>query len=97
VTIVVASCPTCGQVQLPPEVVHLVLCTPRARSSYWFPCPGCREAIRKPADEHIISLLKGADVPVTLLAVPLEALEPHSGPPLTANDVLDALLELEQL
>lgn len=96
-TTIVASCPFCGQVELAPEQIELTICDPAARSTYTFLCPACRVTVRKPAAAHAITLLVSGGVAAHVLVVPLEALERHTGPPLTSDDLLDLLIDLEQL
>jgi hypothetical protein len=51
--------------------------------------------VRKPADEHVISLLLSGGVPAQVWEVPAEVLEPKPGPALTYDDLLDFVLSLE--
>jgi hypothetical protein len=53
--------------------------------------------VRKPADEHIISLLMSGGVRAQVLVIPAEVLEPYpSGPPVSYDDILDFHEELAQ-
>ncbi len=94
-TTIKASCPTCGEVELTPADVSLVVCSHAALSYYSFACPGCTVQVRKPADDHVVSLLVSGGVPATVWEVPAEALEPRTGPALTYDDLLDLAIELE--
>ena len=49
-TTIKASCPTCGEVELTPADVSLMVCSHAPLSYYAFCCPTCREEVRKPAD-----------------------------------------------
>ena len=93
-TTIKASCPTCGEVELTPADVSLVVCSHAPLSYYSFACPGCTEQVRKPADDHVVSLLVSGGVPATVWEVPAEALEPHDGPALTYDDLLDLAIQL---
>lgn len=93
-TTIKASCPTCGEVELTPPDVALMVCTSAPLSYYAFSCPACRSEVRKPADDHVISLLMSGGVKATVWEVPAEVLEPHAGPALTYDDLLDFALEL---
>lgn len=93
-TTIKASCPTCGDVELTPADVSLLVCSSAPLSYYSFGCPTCRVEIRKPADDHIVSLLISGGVPVEVWDVPGEALEPKGGPRLSYDDLLDFALEL---
>ena len=93
-TTIKASCPTCGGVELTPADVSLRVCSHAPLSYYAFSCPGCRCEVRKPADDHVVSLLVSGGVPATVWDLPDEALELHGGPRLTYDDLLDFALHL---
>ena len=93
-TTIKASCPSCGEVELTPADVSLMVCSHAPLSYYAFSCPTCSEEIRKPADDHVVSLLVSGGVPATVWEIPAEALEPRTGPVLTYDDLLDLALQL---
>jgi hypothetical protein len=93
-TLIKASCPGCGEVELTPADVALMVCSHAPLSYYAFTCHGCGEEVRKPADDHVVSLLVSGGVPATVWEVPAEALEEHTGPRLSYDDLLDFALEL---
>jgi hypothetical protein len=93
-TTIKASCPTCGEVELTPADVSLMVCSHAPMSYYAFTCVTCCEEIRKPADDHVVSLLVSGGVPAQVWELPAEALELHSGPTLTYDDLLDFALAL---
>ena len=93
-TTIKASCPTCGEVELTPADVSLMVCSHAPLSYYAFCCPTCREQIRKPADDHVVSLLVSGGVPASVWDLPGEALELHDGPRLSYDDLLDFALHL---
>ena len=93
-TTIKASCPTCGEVELTPADVSLVVCSHAPLSYYSFACPSCSESVRKPADDHVVSLLMSGGVHAEVWELPAEALETHSGPALTYDDLLDFAIEL---
>jgi len=88
-TTIKASCPSCGEVELTSDDVRLMVCSHPPFSYYAFDCPGCASEVRKPADEHVVSLLMSGGVGVTVWELPAEALEPKVGPALTYDDLLD--------
>jgi hypothetical protein len=90
-----ASCPQCGQVELVPQQMWLVLTDPPERTHFDFHCPACEQHIARPADTETITLLSGL-LAVEWLEIPAEALEEHSGPRLTADDLIDLMLSLER-
>jgi hypothetical protein len=93
-TLIKASCPGCGEVELTPADVALMVCSHAPLSYYAFTCNGCGDEVRKPADDHVVSLLVSGGVPATVWEVPAEALEEHTGPRLSYDDLLDFALEL---
>ena len=86
-TTIKASCPTCGEVELTPADVSLMVCSHAPLSYYAFDCVTCGEEIRKPADDHVVSLLVSGGVPA-------EVLEVKAGPALGYDDLLDFALQL---
>jgi len=97
VTTIKASCPTCGEVELTPADVSLMVCTHAPLSYYAFDCGTCSEEVRKPADDHVVSLLVSGGVPAQVWELPAEVLEVKSGPVLTYDDLLDFGLALSRL
>lgn len=93
-TTIKASCPTCGEVELTPADVSLMVCSHAPMSYYAFCCPTCRDEIRKPADDHVVSLLVSGGVPAQVWDLPAEALELKEGPQLSYDDLLDFALQL---
>ena len=95
-TTIKASCPTCGEIELTPADVVLMVCNHAPLSYYAFDCPTCLELVKKPADDHVVSLLVSGGVPASVWEVPGEALEAKDGPPLSYDDLLDFALQLEK-
>jgi len=93
-TTIKASCPSCGEVELTPAQVSLMVCSHAPLSYYCFECPTCTEVVRKPADDHVVSLLVSGGIPAQVWDLPAEVLETKSGPALTYDDLLDFALEL---
>ncbi len=93
-TTIKASCPTCGEVELTPEDVALMVCTHAPLSYYAFECQSCGVEVRKPADDHVVSLLVSGGVPAQVWELPGEALEDKGGPVLSYDDLLDFALQL---
>jgi hypothetical protein len=94
-TTIKASCPTCGDVELTPRQVRLVVCSVAARSYYSFQCHTCAQEIRKKATEDIVALLRSGGVVAEHWTIPAEALEDRDGSALTTDDLLDFCLMLE--
>ena len=93
-TTIKATCPRCGEVELTPAHVSLMVCTHPELSYYAFDCPGCGHNVRKPADDHVVSLLVSGGIAATVWELPQEALERRCGAPLTYDDLLDFCLHL---
>jgi hypothetical protein len=94
-TTIRASCPRCGEVELTAAQVSLDVCANAPLSSYAFACPVCHDGIRKPADDHVVSLLVSGGVSADVWEIPAEVLEEKSGPPIGYDDLLDFVLRLE--
>jgi hypothetical protein len=94
-TTIKASCPTCGEVELTSADITLMVCSHAPLSYYAFCCPNCLDEVRKPADDHVISLLMSGGVKATVWEIPEEALEPKTGPAITYDDLLDLVLALD--
>ena len=93
-TTIKATCPVCGDVDLTPNDVRLTVADAAGWATYTFTCTECHDRIEKPADDEVVALLSSAGVEID--RVPAEALEGHSGPALTYDDVLDFALWLEK-
>jgi hypothetical protein len=96
-TTIKASCPICGDVELTPQQVRLIICSEIERSYYAFICTSCHDEVRKPADEEIMALLVTGGVAAETWEIPAEALEGHAGPRIGYDDVLDFVLGLDGL
>ena len=94
-TVIKASCPSCGDVELTPRQVRLVVCSLEERSFYSFSCSECGDEVRKPAGGDVVALLRTGGVLPERWVIPAEALEPHAGPALSHDDLLDFCLWLE--
>jgi hypothetical protein len=93
-TTIKATCPLCGEVELTPADVSLMVCTTAPLSYYSFTCTTCLDEVRKPADDHVVSLLVSGGVPAKVWDLPAEAVEPRTGPRLSYDDLLDFALQL---
>jgi hypothetical protein len=94
-TVIKASCPSCGDVELTPRQVRLVVCSVEARSFYSFACSTCGDEVRKHAGGDVVALLSSGGVVPERWVIPAEVLEPHDGPVLSHDDLLDFCLWLE--
>jgi hypothetical protein len=89
-----ASCPRCGDLDVTAEQMWLVLTDRADHDHYVFHCPGCSQHVRRSAHAVTVRLLERL-VPVERIEIPAEALEPHDGPPLTEDDLIDLMLTLD--
>ncbi len=88
-TIIKATCPCCGDVELTRDQVSLTVHPVKDRSSYAFVCPQCGDEVRKPAGAEVIRLLKMGGVTAVRVDMPAEAAEVHEGPRITEDECLD--------
>src|SRR3954471_13694354 len=96
-TTIKTSCPVCGDVELKPAQMRLVVCSRSEWSYYAFACTTCCDEIQKPADEEIVALLVSGGVVAEHWVIPAEAMEEHSGNVITYDDVLDFALSLDRI
>ena len=97
-TTIKATCPTCGDVDLTPAELTLVVAERTGWSSYYFTCLSCVTRVRKPADDEVVALLTKAGVHLERIDVPLEHLEAQiiarTAGPITDDEMLDFALWL---
>lgn len=96
-TTIKASCPCCGDVDLTPPQVRLVVCSVQKWSYYTFTCTQCQDEVRKPAAPEIVQLLVTGGVVAERWDVPAEALEDKDGAAIAYDDVLDFALWLDSV
>ncbi len=92
-TVIDAQCPVCGDVELGPDQLWLVVTDIPERSHYGFHCPTCELQLTYHAGDAVVDILAPL-VATETLAVPAEVLEPRGGPALTVDDLLDLHLAL---
>jgi predicted RNA-binding Zn-ribbon protein involved in translation (DUF1610 family) len=89
-TTVRAQCPECGDVRLQIHDLTVVVGDDADMpSSYRFTCPSCDHLVTREATARIVDLLVGAGAAQEIFRWPAELTEPHLGPPITADDLLD--------
>lgn len=71
----------------------LVVTDPPDRAHVGFHCPACEQQVAHRADSDTVRLLSGL-LAVEYVEIPAEALEKHSGPSLTTDDLIDLMLSL---
>jgi len=96
-TIVKATCPVCGDVDMKPSDLELRVCATVEASTYHFTCPRCDQiVVKSAADGRIVTLLQSVGVPTVRWELPAELAETHAGPPLTIDDLIDLHLLLDR-
>ena len=88
-TTIKATCTDCGEVDLTADDILLRIGPSKAVNTYGFTCPGCGEFVQKTADDRVVRLLLSGGVVPVPVHVPAEALEIHSGPVISHDDLLD--------
>jgi hypothetical protein len=96
VTTIRANCPSCGDVQLRAADLTVRVCSDDEQGSYCFQCPTCAQAVAKDASRRIVDLLVSSGVRMEVWRLPAELSEPHTGDPLSPDDLLDFHLLLGQ-
>lgn len=89
VTVVRATCATCGDIEMTPQDVCVRVCVDVPMHSYTFSCPVCGLPTGRPIDGQLAELLVTSGSPATLWHLPAEMHEPRGGTPLTYDDLLD--------
>ena len=88
-----ATCPRCGDVHLALSGLSLTQCG--AALWYQFTCPRCRDYIVTDTDARIATAMVEAGAEVRVVEPPAELDEPHLGPPVTPDELLDLHLALD--
>ena len=88
VALVRASCPSCGDVELPGTALQARRCETTGEGSYSFGCPECSTVVVKPADQRLLDLLVASGIPMTVWSLPSELAEDHTGDPISYDDIL---------
>jgi hypothetical protein len=97
-TVIKAHCPDCGDVWVNPSAVSVIeVPWDEEASSYTFTCPKCNGTFTKPAPLAVLGLLATSRVPLKWTKLCRDDEVALDGPPLTYNDLLDLILELEEL
>ena len=84
-----ATCPTCGDVDLKPKDITVLVAPAAGWATYAFTCPTCTDEVSKQADDEVVTLLRGAGVRVDKMHIPAEALELHYGDAINYDDLID--------
>lgn len=90
------QCPGCGPVVAPADEFRCELEAAGGRGICELRCPVCSAMLIVPAQADAVETMRrGGAGPLPV--APFELLEPHAGPPLSWDDVLDFKLALEAM
>ncbi|MEY2467777.1 MAG: hypothetical protein QOF21_475 [Actinomycetota bacterium] len=89
VALVRASCPACGDVELPGTGLKARICETTGEGSYTFTCPECITVVVKPADQRLLDLLVASGISLISWSLPGELAESHEGEPISYDDILE--------
>jgi hypothetical protein len=89
VPIIRASCSTCGDVDVAPSEMRILVCSTTGESAYSFSCPVCRLIVRRTVEKRIVEVLVAAGVRMHFWKLPDELLEERLGPPIDYDDILN--------
>lgn len=86
-TIIRATCPTCGDVRLAASQVTIRTCVGRSGGEYRWKC-ACGIVV-KWAEEHIIEILRSSHIKEEIWELPLEMMERPVDGTLSEDDLID--------
>jgi hypothetical protein len=86
------QCPRCGEIDLTPDRVWLVVGDAPERTRYRFHCGGCDQAVSHPADDLVVAVLAEL-VGVEQVDLTLANLSTQDTPTLSVDDLLDLMLK----
>jgi hypothetical protein len=88
-------CPECGPVVLPAKEIRCELQTAGDKGMCELSCPVCSTTVLVPAGPVAVQAMREGGAGHMRGSIPFELLEPHVGPPLSWNDLLDFKLALD--
>jgi len=88
-------CPGCGPVVLPARELRCELVASGDKGICELRCPVCSTMVLVPAGPVAVETMRDGGAGHMTGSVPFELLEPHSGPPLSWDEVLDFKLALD--
>lgn len=92
--IIRASCLECGDVELTPRDLKVLVCSNTGDTTYTFLCPGCGVIVSKETERQVVEVLVSAGVKMSFWRLPTELDEERTGPPLQIDDLIDFHFEL---
>jgi predicted RNA-binding Zn-ribbon protein involved in translation (DUF1610 family) len=94
-TIVKATCPDCGDVELALADLLLRVCMDDGTGAYSFTCPDCDLRVSKLAEPVVVEVLLASDVAFEAWCLPAELHERPGGPRISHDDVLEFHMQLQ--
>jgi hypothetical protein len=88
-------CPGCGPLVVPATELRCELEAEGGNGICELRCPVCSATLVVPARAAAVETMRGAGAGHMNGSVPFELLEPHTGPPLSWDDLLDFKLALD--
>lgn len=92
--IIRASCQGCGDVELSPTDLKILVCSNTGDTSYTFLCPGCGLLMSKNTDRQVVEVLVSAGVKMSFWRLPGELSENPAGPPIGIDDLISFHFEI---
>ena len=89
-------CPGCGPLVVPAAELRCELEADGGKGICELRCPACSATLVVRAEAAAVEAMRGAGAGHMSGSVPFELLEPHTGPPLSWDDLLDFKLALER-
>jgi len=86
--IIRASCPTCGDVDVTPSAMTVMLCSSNGEASYVFRCPSCTMVVSRSVDQRIVEILVSSGVKIHFWRLPDTTHDEFTGPPVNYDDLL---------
>jgi predicted RNA-binding Zn-ribbon protein involved in translation (DUF1610 family) len=95
--IIRASCPNCGDVDVAPGQMKVMLCSSNGEASYTFRCPICGMIVARRIERRIVDVLIAAGVKIHFWRLPEELKEiPQESPPIDYDDLLEFHFEISK-
>jgi hypothetical protein len=94
---ILTSCPNCEEeLELGTLEVIVSVCSSTNQGAYLFRCPKCHAAINKYIESRLVDLLVASGVRLKVWHLPAELDEPHGGPEITLDDIIDLHYALDR-
>lgn len=85
-TKIIASCTTCGDLELTVSDLSVVVDTSRSCATYAFECPDCEDFVIEGASEWVVGMLISAGVTCAEVVLPVERVTDQAAPLFSQQD-----------